>query len=151
MANVEEFVNRDFFSVSPITPLIPVEAIVLENRTSAVPVCENGKLCGVICDRDIITRIVENGGSLNGECPVSSMDKKYPVVSPSDDLFHPARMIQHNCDSVLKLAEDGELVVTLKLDKLAAVNLHIAATVISKAAKQNLRRRREEGLSINRC
>ena len=149
MANVEEFMNRDFFSVSPITPLIEVEAIILENRTSAVPVCENGKLCGVICDRDIITRIVENGGSLNGQCSMSLMDKKYPVVSPSDDLFHPARMMQHNCVSVLQVAQDGKLVGILTLDKLAAVNLHIAATVISKAAKQKLRRCREEGLSIN--
>ena len=149
MANAEEFMNRDFFSISPITPSIEVAAIILENRTNAVPVCENGKLCGVICDRDIITHIVENGGSLNGECPVSSMDKKYPVVSPSDDLFHPARMMQHNCVSVLQVAQDGKLVGILTLDNLAAVNLHIAATVISKAAKQKLRRRREESLSIN--
>ncbi len=149
MANAEEFMNRDFFSISPITPSIEVAAIILENRTNAVPVCENGKLCGVICDRDIITHIVENGVSLNGECPVSSMDKKYPVVSPSDDLFHPARMMQHNCVSVLQVAQDGKLVGILTLDNLAAVNLHIAATVISKAAKQKLRRRREESLSIN--
>ena len=44
MANVEEFMNRDFFSASPITPLIEVAKIILENRTSAVPVCKNGKL-----------------------------------------------------------------------------------------------------------
>ena len=149
MAKVEEFMNRDFFSVSPITPLIEVAEIILENRTSAVPVCENGKLCGVICDRDIITRIVENGGSLEGECSMSLMDKKYPVVSPSDDLLHAARMMQHNFVSVLQVAQDGKLVGILTLDDLAAVNLHIAATVICKAAKQNLRRRREEGLSIN--
>ena len=60
-------------------------------------------------------------------------------------------MIQHNCDSVLKLAEDGELVGTLKLDNLAAVNLYTAATVIFKAAKENLIRRHEEGLFTNRC
>ena len=60
-------------------------------------------------------------------------------------------MMQYNCVSVLQVAQDGKLVGILTLDNLAAVNLHIVATVISKAAKQNLRRRREEGLSINRC
>ncbi len=56
---VEEYMQRQFQTVSPDDDLYPVMEIVVGNRQRLVPVVHSGELLGVITRTDIINTIVE--------------------------------------------------------------------------------------------
>ena len=53
--------SRDVISVTKDTSVLKVSKLFGEHKIGAVPIIENGKLCGIISERDVVHGIAEKG------------------------------------------------------------------------------------------
>jgi acetoin utilization protein AcuB len=69
---VREVMSRDVLTVTGFTPLKEVARLLVERRISGLPVVEEGRLLGVVTDRDILDKLEPDPGSerqlLGGSC-----------------------------------------------------------------------------------
>ena len=64
MATIESVMTRDPVTCSVNTPLPEVAALMLSHDCGQIPVVDaQGKPLGVVTDRDIVVRVVANGGN----------------------------------------------------------------------------------------
>jgi len=69
-----------------------VAAIMRDGDMGAVPIVDKGRLTGIVTDRDIVVRVVANGG--NADTPVSeAMTKELFTVRPDDFVFEAIRLM----------------------------------------------------------
>jgi acetoin utilization protein AcuB len=54
-----QIMTKQLFTISPTDTLQTAVKIMLENQISALPVLDQGKLVGIITDRDILRALVE--------------------------------------------------------------------------------------------
>ena len=140
MAKVKEAMSRDFAFISPAARIVDVAQKMTDHATSLIPVCEDGKLRGVVKARDIIAFIAFNGDSLRKERAQAVMDREYPMVSPGEDLLQAARIMANNSVRILPVTQNGKLLGLLTIDDIAHVSLTSAATVLVRTAKERLKK-----------
>jgi len=76
--NVSEVMTAQVVTATPRTTIAEVAQTMAKIETGAVPITDDGKVVGLITDRDIVIRVVAEAGSLSQ--PVSevmSQDVKY--------------------------------------------------------------------------
>jgi CBS domain-containing protein len=68
---VSEAMTAQVVTATPQTTITEVARQMAKIESGAVPVMADGKVVGIVTDRDIVIRVVAKGGSLDG--PVSEM------------------------------------------------------------------------------
>ncbi len=68
---VSEAMTAQVATASPKTTIAEVARTMAQIESGAVPVMDDGKVVGLITDRDIVIRVVAKGGALDG--PVSEV------------------------------------------------------------------------------
>ena len=58
---IREVMRRNVGTVRPVDTVQKAAAVMVENESSAVPVCESGRLVGLMADRDVVTRLAAEG------------------------------------------------------------------------------------------
>ena len=58
---VRKIMTADPVSVEPDTTLEEIATLMKEQDIGAVPVVEDGELCGIVTDRDIVVRCIAAG------------------------------------------------------------------------------------------
>ncbi len=97
MTNVKKVMSANVKSLAPSDSIAAAAQAMNELNVGVIPVCDAGKLLGVVTDRDIVIRAVAKG--LDGRTPLSGiMSKQVQTVSPEDDL-----------DEVLKRMADSQI------------------------------------------
>ena len=81
--NIREVMTPNPRSVSPNDSIQNAAAIMRDEDAGAVPVVDNGRAVGIVTDRDIVVRVVAEGGQLNG--PVRDIVSR-SLVSASPDM-----------------------------------------------------------------
>lgn len=116
---VKEAMTRDVRTVSPEHRLEEVARLMLEKGIGAVPVGENGKLVGMITDRDIAVRGVASG--MDATVPVARLMSTNVVYCFEDeDTARVARFMGDRQIRRLLVADRGKrLVGILSLADLA--------------------------------
>jgi len=135
MAKVQEIMKCDIPSVPPSASIIEVAQKFRDCDTGILPVCDKGKLRGLITERDIIINIVATAGDPLLEKASSVMNKRQPTVSPDDDMVQAAKVMADNGIQVMPVAQNGKLLGLLTLDDLAQESLAVAAWVFSKTIR----------------
>ena len=64
--NIREVMTPNPRSVSPNDSIQNAACIMRDEDAGAVPVVDNGRAIGIVTDRDIVVRVVAEGGQLNG-------------------------------------------------------------------------------------
>lgn len=59
---VNELMSTHVISVSPDTPVRDAARLMAEKDIGALPVCDEGRIIGMVTDRDIVTRYVSRDG-----------------------------------------------------------------------------------------
>lgn len=97
MTSVNKVMTSDVTSMTPTDSIAAAARAMSELNVGVIPVCDAGKLLGVVTDRDIVIRAVAKG--LDGQAPLSGiMSKDVQTASPEDDL-----------DDVLERMADGQI------------------------------------------
>ena len=106
-------------TATPQSTITEVARIMAEIESGAVPVTEDGKVVGMLTDRDIVIRVIAQGGSLDG--PVSAvMSESVQTCGEDDDLADAAaKMGECQIRRLVVLNSAGRLAGILSLGDIA--------------------------------
>lgn len=116
---VSDAMTAQVVTAKPTDTIKRVANIMKEVDTGVVPVSDNGKVVGLITDRDIVLRVVAESGDING--PVSAvMSEDVQTCREDDNLADAAaRMGAHQLRRLVVVNDAGRLVGILSLGDIA--------------------------------
>ena len=116
---VSEAMTAQVATASPKTTIAEVARTMAQIESGAVPVMDDGKVVGLITDRDIVIRVVAKGGALDG--PVSQvMSDGIESCNEDDNVADAAaKMGAHQIRRLVVLNEQGGLAGILSLGDIA--------------------------------
>ncbi|WP_091743030.1 CBS domain-containing protein [Phenylobacterium immobile] len=131
--NVSEVMTAQVATASRDTTIAQVAKTMAEVESGAVPVVEDGKVVGLITDRDIVLRVVAEGRSF--ESPVSDVMTDDVQTCSSDDNVADAaaKMGAHQIRRLVVLDDAGKLAGILSLGDIA---LDYGAKAVGKTLEE---------------
>jgi CBS domain-containing protein len=117
--NVSEAMTAQVATARPGDSVRKVAGVMVNVDSGAVPVVEDGRILGLVTDRDIVLRVVATGGDL--DTPVSEiMSEDVQTCGADDNLADAAaQMASHQIRRLVVTGEKGNLVGILSLGDLA--------------------------------
>lgn len=117
--NVSEAMTAQVATASPGDSVRKVAGVMVNVDSGVVPVVEDGKVLGLVTDRDIVLRVVAVGGDL--DTPVSKiMSEDVQTCGADDNLADAAaQMANHQIRRLVVTGEKGDLVGILSLGDIA--------------------------------
>ncbi len=109
----------------PVVAIHPGESVEVAARTmaqyniGALPVCANGKLCGMLTDRDIVTRCLAANKSPGGTQVRQVMTEQVTSVRPDMDIGAAAHLMGRLQIRRLPVMDNGRLCGMVSLGDMA--------------------------------
>lgn len=99
--------------------LCDVAAMMRDGDVGAVPVVDNGKLIGIVTDRDIVVRVVAEGKSVDTSIS-EAMSKELFTVKPEDFVFEAIRLMgDKQVRRIPVVGDDGSLAGIIAMADIA--------------------------------
>ena len=116
---VSDAMTSQVSTAAPTDTVRKVAQVMAHVETGAVPIVDGGKVVGLVTDRDIVLRVVAEGGDLKG--PISAaMTDDVQSCKPDDNLADAAaQMANHQLRRLIVTDEKGALVGILSLGDIA--------------------------------
>jgi CBS domain-containing protein len=116
---VSDAMTPQVATARPADSVRKVAGIMARVDSGVVPVVEDDRILGVVTDRDIVLRVVAEGGDLGA--PISGvMSEEIQTCGEDDNLADAAaQMANHQIRRLLVTGEKGRLVGILSLGDLA--------------------------------
>jgi CBS domain-containing protein len=116
---VSDVMTAQVTTAKPTDSVQSVAKIMLDVDTGAVPIFDAGKVVGLVTDRDLVLRVVAQGGDL--KAPVSGVMSDHVLTCRPDDSVADAAgiMASHQLRRLPVTDEDGKLVGILSLGDIA--------------------------------
>ncbi len=115
--NVRDVMTRNPRSVAPGDSIQRAACVMKEVDTGFVPIVEDGKVVGVVTDRDIVVRAVAAGSC---DRPVSEIATRELVfVAPGDSTRDAEKLMSERQIRRVAVIESGRLVGIVSLGDLA--------------------------------
>ena len=116
---VSEAMTAQVVTAKPTDTIQRVAKIMQEVDTGAVPIFDDGKVVGLVTDRDIVLRVVSSGGDLNG--PISGAMSDHVLSCKEEDNVADAaaQMASHQLRRLIVINDAGKLVGILSLGDIA--------------------------------
>lgn len=117
---IRELMTPGVVSITPDESAALAARLIARHNIGALPVCSNdGRLLGVVTDRDIVLRCVAAEED-PAQTPVRFiMSKSCLTISPNDDIRQAAHLMAGNQVRRLPVVEDSKVVGMLSLGDLA--------------------------------
>ena len=117
---VKDIMTTPALSVGKNTDIYHVAKLISENDVGVIPVCDdNGNICGVITDRDIVLRAIGEGKDVKTTSASDIMTKDVTTVSPFTDLDDAFDIMSDIKVRRLPVVNESELVGMLTLGDLS--------------------------------
>lgn len=117
---VSDFMNKNVVSVSPDESVSLASKLLSRHNIGSLPVCSHdGKLRGMVTDRDIVLRCIAPGYDPNETAVEKIMTKSVATVSPGDDISHAADVMSSAQVRRVPVISDGRVAGMLSLGDLA--------------------------------
>jgi CBS domain-containing protein len=117
---VSEAMTPSVVTVSRDTPLADAARLMRDSDVGPLPVADEGRLVGVLTDRDITIRAVADGRDPFSTRVDEVMTPKVVCCLDTDDVEHAAEMMQSaQLRRLLVVSEDGRLAGIVSLGDLA--------------------------------
>ena len=116
--NVRDVMTSNPRTVSPGDSIQNAARIMKDEDTGVVPIVENGRLVGIVTDRDIVIRVVAGGGKCDG--PVREISTKDLVfVKPDASTREAETIMSQRQIRRLPVVENDRLVGIISLGDIA--------------------------------
>ena len=108
---ISEVMTSNPQSVDPSTTVVEAARLMRDGDVGSLPVVEDGKVVGMVTDRDIAVRAVAEGKDPQGTKVGEIASKELVTVDPQQDLDEALRlMARHQVRRLPVVEEDGRLV-----------------------------------------
>ena len=109
--SIREIMTSNPSTVEPDKTVVDAARIMKQEDAGVVPVTENGRLTGMVTDRDIAIRVVAEGRDPQSTSVREVASKDLVTVDPEQDLDEALRlMAKHQVRRLPVVEEDGRLV-----------------------------------------
>ncbi len=116
---VRDIMVAEFHCASPSDKISDIAQAMKRHNVGAIPVCENGRLTGIITDRDIAIQCASAGLDPK-QCEAREFMSVNPLtISPNADLQQASEMMGKEQIRRLPVVEGGRLVGMISLGDLA--------------------------------
>ncbi len=132
MAKVEDIMTNGFSPVSPETPILEVAQQMRDSGLGTIPVCENGKLRGLITESSIVSKIVASGQNPKREQAGAIMSSGGPKIQYGCDAVEAAKIMANHGVRYLPIVQNGgKLAGMLTIDDLVKESMVLATMVLA--------------------
>src|SRR6266568_9079060 len=108
---IREVMTSDPSTVDPEKTIVEAARIMKQEDAGVVPVTQNGRLTGMVTDRDIAIRVVAEGMDPQSAAVREVASTDLVTIDPQQDLDEALRlMAQHQVRRLPVVEEDGRLV-----------------------------------------
>ena len=108
--NVRELMTTAPVTVEPDATLGEVAVLMKQEDCGSIPVVEDGRLVGIVTDRDIVIRGVAAGSDPKTQRVSTVMSADPVTISPDDDLTDAEKVMADRQIRRLPVVENGKLV-----------------------------------------
>ena len=108
--NVRELMTTAPVTVEPDATLGEVAVLMKQEDCGSIPVVEDGRLVGIVTDRDIVIRGVAAGSDPKTQRVSTVMSADPVTIRPDDDLTDAEKVMADRQIRRLPVIEDGRLV-----------------------------------------
>jgi CBS domain-containing protein len=108
---VKDVMHKGTTTVQLDTPVRDIAKQMLKLDIGAIPVRANGKLVGIVTDRDITCRALGNSGNVDTMTAKDVMTKKVLSCSPEDDIASAIKTMEAKKVRRLPVTDSGSAVV----------------------------------------
>jgi CBS domain-containing protein len=84
--SIKEVMTRDVRACEPNATVADAAKVMAQEDVGPVPIVEDGRLVGIVTDRDIVVRVVAEGRDPNATTVKEIASTELVTVSPGDDL-----------------------------------------------------------------
>jgi CBS domain-containing protein len=111
MPQVRELMTKDPRTVQPTASIVDAAKLMRDEDTGIVPIAEgDGRLVGVVTDRDIAIRVIAEGKDPTSTKVTELTSQNVVTIDPQQDLDEALRlMAQHQVRRLPVVEEDGKL------------------------------------------
>lgn len=113
-----EHKSRDIWSISPTVTVLEAIKTMAENNVGALPVVENGKLVGMISERDYTRKVMLKGRSSKDTSVGDIMTRDVVTVSPDQSVSECMSIITENRVRHLPVVDGAQLVGIISIGDL---------------------------------
>jgi CBS domain-containing protein len=117
--NVEELMVKSVVTMHPDSTVEKAVRTMNTHEIGCLIVCENGKPIGILTERDLLKRVLEQGKSPTTVKVREIMSRPVIYGDPSMELEDAARLMFRKKVKKLPIIKDGELVGLMTLTDLA--------------------------------
>jgi CBS domain-containing protein len=108
---IREIMTSNPSTIEPDKPVAEAARIMKQEDAGVVPVTENGRLTGMVTDRDIAIRVVAEGKDPQSTAVREVASTDLVTIDPQQDLDEALRlMAQHKVRRLPVVEKDGRLV-----------------------------------------
>ncbi|QYC41325.1 Hypoxic response protein 1 [Nonomuraea coxensis DSM 45129] len=133
---VADVMTRDPAAVEAERPVSEAAALMRENDAGAVIVNENGRIQGIVTDRDIAVRVVAD--DKGPETPVrEACSSSVEAVGPDTEIDQAVQLMRTHAVRRLPVVEDGRAIGIVSLGDLAMERDQNSALADISAAEGN--------------
>ena len=116
---VKDLMSRGVIAVAPKEPAAVAARLLARHNVGALPVAENGRLRGMVTDRDIVLRCVAAGRDPTKTPVEDIMTGRVVSAAPTDDAEEAAQRMGREQIRRLPVVESGRVVGMLSLGDLS--------------------------------
>lgn len=117
---VSDAMTSQVSTAAPTDTVRKVAQVMAHVETGAVPIVENGKVVGLVTDRDIVLRVVAEGRSFDSPISEAMSEGEVQSVREDDVLADAtAKMASHQIRRLVVLNDAGNLAGILSLGDVA--------------------------------
>jgi CBS domain-containing protein len=117
--NIREIMTTGVSTAAPDTTVEEIATIMKREDIGAIPIIEDGELCGVLTDRDIVVRCVAEGKNPADTRAEDILSEDLHVIEVDDDVDEAAELMSREQIRRLPVVENGRLVGILSIGDIA--------------------------------
>jgi CBS domain-containing protein len=108
--SIKEVMTRDVRACEPNATVADTAKVMSQEDVGPVPIVEDGRLIGIVTDRDIVVRVVAEGRDPNATTVSEIASTELVTVSPDDDLDEALKLLAERQIRRLPVVEGDRLV-----------------------------------------
>jgi CBS domain-containing protein len=108
--SINEVMTRDVSACEPNATVADAAKLMAQEDVGPVPIVEDGRLVGIVTDRDIVVRVVAEGRDPNATTVNEIASTELVTVSPDDDLDEALNLLAEHQVRRLPVVEGDRLV-----------------------------------------
>jgi CBS domain-containing protein len=119
MKKIRDIMTRELETAAPHTTLEEIATMMREEDVGSIPVVEDGKLIGIVTDRDIVVRAIAEGRDPSDTTAKEVLSQNLATATPDMDLERAARLMAERQVRRLPVVEGKKLLGIVSLGDIA--------------------------------